>query len=50
MDSFQVERNYTVLSKWTRKVDLFKMDYVVVPVVDDLHWLDTTLLNMLSLL
>ncbi|KAF8361585.1 ulp-2 [Pristionchus pacificus] len=33
-----VERNYTVLSKWTRKVDLFKMDYVVVPVVDDLHW------------
>ncbi|GMR37078.1 hypothetical protein PMAYCL1PPCAC_07273, partial [Pristionchus mayeri] len=33
-----VERNYGAISKWTRRVDLFNMDYVVVPVVDDLHW------------
>ncbi|GMT16738.1 hypothetical protein PFISCL1PPCAC_8035, partial [Pristionchus fissidentatus] len=33
-----VERNYSAIMNWTKRVDLFKMDYVIIPVVDDLHW------------
>lgn len=30
--------NYNAVKSWTTKVDLFKFDYVVVPVCESLHW------------
>ncbi|KAI5289940.1 hypothetical protein KEM54_002841 [Ascosphaera aggregata] len=42
----QREINYTAVSKWTRSVDLFSFDYVVVPINENAHWFLAIICNL----
>ncbi|KAJ5318009.1 hypothetical protein N7508_002517 [Penicillium antarcticum] len=41
--------NYTGVEKWTRAVDLFSYDYVVVPINENAHWYVAIICNLPSL-
>ncbi|PKY03860.1 cysteine proteinase [Aspergillus campestris IBT 28561] len=41
--------NYEGVEKWTRNVDLFGYDYVVVPINENAHWYLTIICNLPSL-
>lgn len=41
--------NYEGVQKWTRNVDLFTYDYIVVPINDSLHWYLAIICNLPSL-
>ncbi|KAJ5649674.1 uncharacterized protein N7484_003397 [Penicillium longicatenatum] len=41
--------NYSAVEKWTRNIDLFSYDYVIVPVNQDLHWYFAIICNLPSL-
>lgn len=30
--------NYDAVKKWTRNIDVFNFDYIIVPIVENLHW------------
>ncbi|CAJ0576359.1 unnamed protein product, partial [Mesorhabditis spiculigera] len=34
----KIMENYKSIARWTRNVNLFEKDYVVVPIVDEYHW------------
>lgn len=38
--------NYEGVEKWTRSVDLFSYDYVVVPINEDAHWYLAIICNL----
>jgi len=38
--------NYEAVSKWTRNVDLFSRDFVVVPVNENFHWFVAIICNL----
>ena len=42
--------NYKAVQNWTRKVDLFSYDYVVVPINEAAHWYVAIICNLQSLL
>ncbi|MDI1485728.1 MAG: hypothetical protein OHK93_003917 [Ramalina farinacea] len=42
----QKEINYAAVQKWTRNVDLFGYDYVVVPVNQNFHWYLAIICNL----
>ncbi|KAJ5099662.1 hypothetical protein N7532_006663 [Penicillium argentinense] len=42
--------NYNGVAKWTRNVDLFSYDYVVVPINQSAHWYVAIICNLPSLL
>ncbi|VDL69766.1 unnamed protein product [Nippostrongylus brasiliensis] len=33
-----IKRNFSKVKSWTKKVDIFKMDYIVLPINDEMHW------------
>ncbi|KAJ1363759.1 hypothetical protein KIN20_023691 [Parelaphostrongylus tenuis] len=33
-----IKRNFSHLKSWTKKVDIFSMDYIVLPINDEMHW------------
>ncbi|CAJ0955642.1 unnamed protein product, partial [Mesorhabditis belari] len=33
-----IAHNFKQISKWTRKVQIFSKNFIVIPVVEDLHW------------
>ncbi|CAN0223242.1 unnamed protein product, partial [Ectocarpus fasciculatus] len=37
---------YSKVQHWTRNVDLFKKKFVLVPVVEDMHWSLACLCNL----
>lgn len=41
--------NYEGVQKWTRNVDLFTYDYVVIPINDSLHWYLAIICNLPAL-
>ncbi|KAJ6110424.1 hypothetical protein N7486_002659, partial [Penicillium sp. IBT 16267x] len=41
--------NYSSVEKWTRNIDLFSYDYVVVPINEDAHWYVAIICNLPSL-
>lgn len=41
--------NYSGVEKWTRSVDLFSYDYIVVPINQDAHWYVAIICNLPSL-
>lgn len=41
--------NYSGVEKWTRGVDLFSYDYIVVPINQDAHWYVAIICNLPSL-
>jgi len=41
--------NYEGVQKWTRNVDLFTYDYIVVPINDSLHWYLAIICNLPAL-
>lgn len=41
--------NYTGVEKWTRNVDLFSYDYIVVPINESAHWYVAVICNLPSL-
>ena len=41
--------NYDAVRKWTRSVDLFSFDYVVVPINENLHWYLAIICNLSTL-
>lgn len=41
--------NYSGVRNWTRKVDLFKYDYIVVPVNESAHWYMIVICNLPAL-
>lgn len=38
--------NYSAVEKWTRNIDLFSYDYVVVPINQDVHWYVAIICNL----
>lgn len=42
----QKDVNYDAVSKWTRTVDLFSYDYVVVPINENAHWFLAIICNL----
>ncbi|PIO56432.1 hypothetical protein TELCIR_22169, partial [Teladorsagia circumcincta] len=32
-----IKRNFSKVKSWTKKVDIFKMDYIVLPINDEMH-------------
>ena len=38
--------NYEAVSRWTRNVDIFAYDYVVVPINENLHWYFAVICNL----
>lgn len=38
--------NYEAVSRWTKKIDLFSISYVVVPINIDLHWFVAIICNL----
>ena len=45
----QREINYRGVEKWTRNVDLFSYDYIVVPINESAHWYVAIICNLPSL-
>ncbi|KAJ5832004.1 Peptidase C48 SUMO/Sentrin/Ubl1 [Penicillium riverlandense] len=43
------EINYSGVEKWTRSVDLFAYDYIVVPINENAHWYVAIICNLPSL-
>ncbi|KAJ5176855.1 uncharacterized protein N7482_002732 [Penicillium canariense] len=43
------EINYSGIEKWTRNVDLFSYDYIVVPINQNAHWYVAIICNLPSL-
>lgn len=43
------EINYAAVEKWTRSVDLFSYDYIVVPINQNAHWYVAIICNLPSL-
>lgn len=41
--------DYSAVEKWTRNIDLFSYDYVVVPINQDVHWYVAIICNLPSL-
>ncbi|KAJ5146403.1 Peptidase C48 SUMO/Sentrin/Ubl1 [Penicillium bovifimosum] len=41
--------NYTGVEKWTRNVDLFSYDYIVVPINENAHWYVAIICNLPTL-
>jgi len=42
----RLQANYNqIIKNWTKKVDLFQMDYVVVPINEDIHWYLAIIVN-----
>ncbi|KAJ5992551.1 hypothetical protein N7451_008275 [Penicillium sp. IBT 35674x] len=41
--------DYSAVEKWTRNIDLFSYDYVVVPINQDVHWYVAIICNLSSL-
>ncbi|XGW11799.1 hypothetical protein V3C99_012901 [Haemonchus contortus] len=33
-----IKRNFSKVKSWTKKVDIFNMDYIVLPINDEMHW------------
>lgn len=33
-----IKKNFSKVKSWTKKVDIFKMDYIVLPINDEMHW------------
>ncbi|KHJ90503.1 Ulp1 protease family, catalytic domain protein [Oesophagostomum dentatum] len=33
-----IKRNFSKVKSWTKRVDIFKMDYIVLPINDEMHW------------
>ncbi|VDK50676.1 unnamed protein product, partial [Cylicostephanus goldi] len=33
-----IKRNFAKVKSWTKKVDIFNMDYIVLPINDEMHW------------
>lgn len=33
-----IKRNFLNIKTWTKKVDIFDMDYIVLPINDEMHW------------
>ncbi|KAE9415273.1 hypothetical protein Angca_008433 [Angiostrongylus cantonensis] len=33
-----IKRNFANMKTWTKKVDIFNMDYLVLPINDEMHW------------
>jgi hypothetical protein len=42
--------NYASVEKWTRAVDLFQFDYIVVPINESAHWYVAIICNLPSLI
>ncbi|VDO92679.1 unnamed protein product [Heligmosomoides polygyrus] len=38
LHEFQIKKNFSKVKSWTKKVDIFKMDYIVLPINDEMHW------------
>uniref|UniRef100_A0A0K0DGW5 ULP_PROTEASE domain-containing protein n=1 Tax=Angiostrongylus cantonensis TaxID=6313 RepID=A0A0K0DGW5_ANGCA len=36
-----IKRNFANMKTWTKKVDIFNMDYLVLPINDEMHWFVT---------
>ncbi|KAI5305416.1 hypothetical protein KEM56_004497 [Ascosphaera pollenicola] len=45
----QKEINYDAVAKWTRTVDLFSFDYVIVPINENAHWFMAIICNLRNL-
>lgn len=37
--------NYQSLKSWTKKIDIFSMDYIIVPICEDIHWFLAIVVN-----
>ncbi|KAI9685741.1 MAG: hypothetical protein M1822_004301 [Bathelium mastoideum] len=38
--------NYPAVQRWTSKVDIFNMDFIIVPINEDLHWYIAIICNL----
>lgn len=36
--SYRVSHGYTCVKRWTKKIDLFQKNYILIPICQDQHW------------
>ncbi|EGT37755.1 hypothetical protein CAEBREN_17133 [Caenorhabditis brenneri] len=44
-DESNLERNCLKVQRWTRKFDIFKTEYIVIPINENSHWMLVTIIN-----